>query len=196
MVVTLLAVTCKVMVGRVLKEMIMLEKTTAEVKAAVFALICCFLSFALVVAGMPVTANAEDDEEIILAEENDAIEQSDVLLEDSLAEGLENEGSEEEDPELEVLLDSDTTTPVVELEDEIFANPPTNTSATSKGDEAVPRLSYQSHVQRIGWQNKVTGPRSAGTTGRGLRMEAIRFYAPKTNVPGGITYAAHVQGIG
>lgn len=58
------------------------------------------------------------------------------------------------------------------------------------------QLGYQGHVQGIGWQPWVTGGKVAGTTGRALRVEALRFRLNKPAYSGGITATAHVQGIG
>ena len=50
------------------------------------------------------------------------------------------------------------------------------------------------HVQDIGWMPAVYGGTTAGTTGRSLRMEAIRV---ASDVPGWrIECRAHVQDIG
>lgn len=56
-------------------------------------------------------------------------------------------------------------------------------------------VSYQSHVENIGWQEAVTNGQVSGTTGQALRVEAL-----KVNVINpdnlGIEYRAHVQNIG
>lgn len=62
--------------------------------------------------------------------------------------------------------------------------------------DANPQLGYQGHVQNIGWQPWVTGGKTAGTTGRSLRVEALRFRLNKPAYSGGITASAHVQNIG
>jgi uncharacterized protein YjdB len=64
----------------------------------------------------------------------------------------------------------------------------TNTDALS--------VSYQSHVQNIGWQDYVSDGELAGTTGQGLRLEAIRIKLLNNNLNGGIVYQTHVQNIG
>ena len=57
-------------------------------------------------------------------------------------------------------------------------------------------ITYQSHVQDIGWQSAVEDGATAGTTGRNKRMEALKINA--YNLPDGIQlkYQAHVQDIG
>ena len=55
-------------------------------------------------------------------------------------------------------------------------------------------VSYRAHVQNIGWQRYVSDGETAGTTGRGLRVEALSLGV--AGVSGGIRYRAHVQDIG
>lgn len=64
-------------------------------------------------------------------------------------------------------------------------------------EEQLPSVSYETHVQTIGWQKPVKDGELAGTEGKALRMEGIRIQLE--NVPegqGGIEYSAHVQSIG
>jgi len=53
---------------------------------------------------------------------------------------------------------------------------------------------YMAHVQRVGWQNCVSNGATAGTTGKGLRLEAIKIKLE--NMSGGVQYKTHIQGIG
>lgn len=53
---------------------------------------------------------------------------------------------------------------------------------------------YRAHVQNTGWQRYVSDGETAGTTGRGLRVEALSLGV--AGVSGGIRYRAHVQNIG
>ena len=58
---------------------------------------------------------------------------------------------------------------------------------------------YQTHVQNIGWQNKVYDGTTAGTVGRNLNLEALKLKvteAGRANLTGSITCEAHVQDIG
>lgn len=61
-------------------------------------------------------------------------------------------------------------------------------------------ISYQAHVSNIGWQNSVTSTTSsvktAGTTGRGLGMEAIIVSLNDFDGKSGISYNAHISNIG
>lgn len=61
----------------------------------------------------------------------------------------------------------------------------------------TPTLSFRGHVQNIGWQPWVTSGRVAGTTGRGLRLEALQLKLDAPAYPGSSVSAwAHVQNIG
>lgn len=58
------------------------------------------------------------------------------------------------------------------------------------------KLNYLSHVQNVGWQNQFTDLDMAGTTGQGLRVEALKVNL-ENSLPGmKIKYQAHVQNIG
>lgn len=56
-------------------------------------------------------------------------------------------------------------------------------------------INYQTHVQNLGWMSKVSDNSIAGTSGLGLRMEALKISLGPT-IDGGISYRTHVQGIG
>jgi len=52
------------------------------------------------------------------------------------------------------------------------------------------------HVQKLGWCNAVGNGEVAGTTGRGLRVEALRATLAGARVPGGVQVAIYQQGTG
>lgn len=55
--------------------------------------------------------------------------------------------------------------------------------------------SYQTHIQNVGWQDWQSEAYVSGTTGRSLRLEAIKLkVSDHPNL--GITYQSHVQNIG
>ena len=56
-------------------------------------------------------------------------------------------------------------------------------------------VSYQSHVESIGWQDWYSNGGTSGTSGRALRLEAMRL-SLGDDVDGGIEYQTHVQNIG
>jgi len=49
-------------------------------------------------------------------------------------------------------------------------------------------LSYQVHIQNLGWQEQKSNGQVAGTEGQGLRIEAIKIFA---DIP--VQYRVHVQ---
>lgn len=59
-----------------------------------------------------------------------------------------------------------------------------------------PTLNYDCHVQDIGWMLTVPNGQMAGTSGRSLRMEAVRVYLANDGGLGGIAVRAHVQDYG
>ena len=69
-------------------------------------------------------------------------------------------------------------------------------NAATKADENV-KLSVVVHQQTVGDSKKAANGKTAGTVGRGMRMEAVYIGCtlPK-GVKGTIKYRAHVQGIG
>lgn len=60
---------------------------------------------------------------------------------------------------------------------------------------SAPTLTYNAHLQNIGWQGWKSGGATAGTTGQSRQMEAIRIKLSK-NGTSMITYRAHVQSYG
>lgn len=56
-------------------------------------------------------------------------------------------------------------------------------------------IEYQTHIQKIGWQNYVSENQMAGTTGRSLRLEAIKIKLG-SDIEGSIKYQTHIQNIG
>lgn len=58
-------------------------------------------------------------------------------------------------------------------------------------------LTYQAHVQNIGWANATSAPNTAGTTGRSLRMESIKVTLPEElKALGNVSVETHVQNKG
>ena len=71
-----------------------------------------------------------------------------------------------------------------------------NGSLMGGGYNSDSDVSYSTHVQGSGWQRAVSNGVSAGTTGQGLRLEAIKIKLGNKAYSGGIKYSTHVQGIG
>ncbi len=76
--------------------------------------------------------------------------------------------------------------------------PNTEAAPANDGSTSVPAydasVSIQAHVQNIGWMGWASG--TAGTTGRSLRMEAVRIGLNGGIFSGGIEYRTHIQNIG
>ena len=75
---------------------------------------------------------------------------------------------------------------------------PARSSARNVAYLTVPTVTYQTHVQRYGWgQGEVSNGALSGTTGQGLRMEALKIHLNKTTgFTGGISYCSHIQRLG
>jgi uncharacterized protein YjdB len=65
-----------------------------------------------------------------------------------------------------------------------------------KADTSMPGVSYQGHVQNIGWQNPVQNGEDAGTQGKGLRLEALEINLKNAPANAHIKYQGHVQNKG
>lgn len=62
--------------------------------------------------------------------------------------------------------------------------------------QSKPTLQYEAHVQKVGWQGYRNEYELSGTTGRALRLEAIKISLDARNYGGGISYSTHIQKIG
>lgn len=81
----------------------------------------------------------------------------------------------------------------VVLVDKGAAAPSSGGAAVSEAfREKTTNVSYSTHVQNIGWQGNVTDGSTSGTTGRSLRLEAIKISSPVAD----IQYRTHIQNIG
>lgn len=93
----------------------------------------------------------------------------DLAAQDAVAKGVENDGA---------AADGTEESPSEEAEE-------------AEGPAAIV---YAAHVSGIGWQHEVRDGKMAGTTGRGLAVEALQVSLD--NAEGGVTYRAHVPKIG
>ena len=66
----------------------------------------------------------------------------------------------------------------------------------AKASDGGPGLVYRAHVQNDGWQAQVASGQTAGTSGRSLRVEALRIGLDGASYKGGVSYQAHVQNVG
>lgn len=61
---------------------------------------------------------------------------------------------------------------------------------------ATPSVLYRAYVQDIGWQSWMRDGAVTGTTGRALRLEAIRIGLDSSQYEGGIQYRTYIQDTG
>ena len=67
---------------------------------------------------------------------------------------------------------------------------------TTKVEAAgVPTIKYQAHIQNSGWLSAVKGGKTAGSTGRSMRLEALKIILANKGTSM-ISYRAHVSNIG
>ena len=59
-----------------------------------------------------------------------------------------------------------------------------------------PLVSYQTHVQNVGWQNYVNDGGVSGTEGQSLRLEGIKVNLASQPYTGSIQYKTHIQNLG
>lgn len=58
------------------------------------------------------------------------------------------------------------------------------------------KISYTAHIQDVGWQQAKTSALVAGSTGKSLRLEAVKINILNNNSGGSIEYSTHIQDIG
>jgi uncharacterized protein YjdB len=73
---------------------------------------------------------------------------------------------------------------------------PVAPTPTVTPNPATLTVSYQTHVQDIGWQGYVSNGAASGTSGQSKRLEAINIKLDLQGITGGIEYRTHVQDIG
>ena len=75
---------------------------------------------------------------------------------------------------------------------------PKNSKAPGNTDRPFAQnyINYSTHVENIGWQKYVKNDEIAGTTGKSLRLEAIKIGLENQKYDGNIEYRTHIQNIG
>ncbi len=87
------------------------------------------------------------------------------------------------------------TTMIVSLT--VFSGITTTVKADTTTSSTSPGVTYEGHVQNVGWQPWVSDGVEAGTDGQGLRVEALKIKLTGTLPTGAsIEYQGHVQNIG
>lgn len=72
----------------------------------------------------------------------------------------------------------------------------TGTFEQSRAFVSGTTLSYQTHIQSIGWQTSKGNNQVSGTTGQEKRLEALKISTAQTGLTGSIVYQTHIQNIG
>lgn len=57
-------------------------------------------------------------------------------------------------------------------------------------------ITYQTQIQNIGWQEPMSNGTMSGTSGQGLRLEAIKIDLDKQGYDIGVSYQTHIENIG
>lgn len=70
---------------------------------------------------------------------------------------------------------------------------PVSISNTAFKVYSNPNVNYSSHVQSIGWMSSVANGKMTGTSGRALRLEAMKINLSSQPYSGSIAYQTHVQ---
>lgn len=112
-------------------------------------------------------------------QEGDSTESSETVISSSGSAGnIQEESSETEESEEE---------PSVQL---------FSTQASSAVTEEV-HVNYKTHIQRSGWEEQtVSDGATSGTTGKSLRLEAIKISLSGTGYSGSVQYKTHIQSYG
>ena len=73
---------------------------------------------------------------------------------------------------------------------------PENEPGTMNTAFSEAKVLYTTHVQNIGWQSNVWDGMTAGTSGKSLRLEAMRLSLSEPKYSGNICYRTHIQNLG
>lgn len=85
----------------------------------------------------------------------------------------------------------------IDNQEDLSLTSETNNSTTESNDETQDAsVSYETHVQDIGWQGEKQEGEVAGTTGQSKRVEALQIQLENSPYEGQINYQTHVQNIG
>lgn len=169
------------------------------------------LVLALAVSGLPVSANAQEEQQNGFQEN---VEQEQPVSHDGEAGEESGEeivsGESEEETSVEDDADQSVEEVLENEQEESVDQTDESTEEVQENTEIVPEvqeqevvlekpeLVYQAHVQTEGWQSWKNEGELCGTEGKSRRMEAIRIQLQdgENLIPGGVEYRAHVQDYG
>ena len=89
---------------------------------------------------------------------------------------------------------STNSTNSVKVQSELTQNNGRSVNSSTKTQQIG--VSYRTHVQNVGWQNYVQNAQTAGTSGKGLRLEALNIKLQGSGLGFKIKYQVHVQNVG
>lgn len=175
--------------------------------------IICFIIIAILVLNicLPIISEANNivsnsiQEEISNEVDNDI--QNEISnevsneIENEISNEISNEIKNEVSNEVENNIQNEISDNTIEDEQEeideetIDQNAAYGISLLSETDSEL-GVEYCSHVQDIGWQGNVSDGKTSGTTGRNLKIEAIKISLVNNTSNINIKYSAYVQGTG
>lgn len=141
----------------------------------------------------------EDDETY---EEDESTEDADVSMDQNVTaektDVTEETVATEKVTENPVVTEAPVTTEKVTEKPAVTEAPATTEKPTEapKTTETIPSISYQAHVQDIGWMPVVKDGATAGTTGKAKRLESLKITLNDAKGNSMIKYRAHVEETG
>ncbi len=128
--------------------------------------------------------HAQEPEDIVITENEQPASTDDLSVPEKT----------EEEIKTETQTQSDLLVGMTANENEQVTEP--DTPAQPEPEIVDPTLTYQAHVEKIGWQAGKTNGQTAGTFGQSKRVEALVIRINGGTYKGGVEYRTHVQGIG
>ena len=152
-------------------------------------------------------STVEAEENIRIQDEKEIIEEKEIIYtNENIVEEQKKEKNTLEDNNEDIINDDNDETEELEEADineennEESSNENINEdikkeTESEQPEEIYTNINYSTHIQNIGWQKEFDNGEIAGTTGRSLRLEAIKIKLD-SSIDGEIEYEAHVQNIG
>lgn len=85
---------------------------------------------------------------------------------------------------------------ITKIGEQAFLNVECNSTGTTNNHFIQKYVTYSTHIQNIGWQEKTYDGRMSGTSGKSLRLEGIQIGLDNQRYSGDIEYRTHIQNIG
>lgn len=138
-----------------------------------------------------------DDDELKYDFEDDETYEEDETTEDADADVV-TELPTTTESVADELVTTEAMEKITESTMEKIVNKPITAEALSitKKEEALPSISYQVHIQDIGWMSNVKDGATAGTTGQAKRLEGLKINLKDDKGNSMLKYRAHVEDTG